>query len=90
MGRRGRLKKFRGKKSRFKNSVSDPDPFESVSFWSAGSGSASMKRTRIWVAKINLDPGSKSQPKSLEYIIYNIEYFFKTIKLMFTDVKFSP
>ena len=36
------------------SSVSDPDPFGSVSFWSAGS--ASMKRIRIRVAK--------NQPKS--------------------------
>ena len=37
-------------------SVADPDPFGSVSFQSAGSGSASMKRIRIRVAK--------NQPKS--------------------------
>ena len=39
-------------------SVADPDldPYGSVSFWSAGSGSASMKWIRIWVAK--------NQPKS--------------------------
>ena len=37
-------------------SVADPDPFGFVSFWSAGSGSASMKRIRIRVAK--------NQPKS--------------------------
>ena len=39
-------------------SVSDPDPFGSVSFWSAGSGSASMKRIRIQILVV------KNQPKS--------------------------
>ena len=37
-------------------SLADPDPCGSVLFWSAGSGSASMKRIRIRVAK--------NQPKS--------------------------
>ena len=65
-------------------SVLDPDPFGSVSFWSAGSGSASMKRIRIWVAK--------NQPKSWNFFlnqqkIIRISYiFFKTINLMFTDI----
>ena len=41
------------------SSVADPDPFGSVSFWSAGSGSgsASMKRIRV----------AKNRTKSLEY-----------------------
>jgi len=65
------------------SSVSDPDPdlFGSVSFWSAGSGSASMKRIRILVAK--------NQPKSwkISTKIIRMSYiFFKTIKLMFTDI----
>ena len=72
-----------------KGSVADPDPCESVSFWSAGSGSASMKRIRIRVAK--------NQPKSLKIstkINENhkniIHFFFKTIKLMFTDLNIYP
>ena len=32
-------------------SVADPDPFRSVSVWSAGSESASIKQNRIRVAK---------------------------------------
>ena len=67
--------------SRQKSSVSDPDPFGTVSFWSAGSGSASMKRIRIRVAK--------NQPKSWKILtkIIKISYmFFKTIELMFTDI----
>ena len=39
-------------------SVADPDPFGSVSFWSAGSGSASMKLIRIRIRV------AKNQPKS--------------------------
>ena len=52
-----------------------------VSFWSAGSGSASMKRIRIQV--------TKNQPKSwkISTKINRIScIFFKTIKLMFTDI----
>ena len=33
------------------HNLSDPDPFGPVSFWSVGSGSASKKPIRIWVAK---------------------------------------
>ena len=61
--------------------ISVADPFGSVSFWSAGSGSASMKRIRILVAK--------NQPKSwnISTKIIRISYiFFKTIKLMLTDI----
>ena len=61
------------------SSVSDPDPFGSISFWSAGS--ASMKQIRIRVAK--------NQPKSwkISTKIIRISYiFFRTIKPMFTDI----
>ena len=64
-------------------SVADPDPFGSVSFWSTGS--ASMKRIRIRVAK--------NQPKSwkISTKITRISYiFFKTIELMFTDINIYP
>ena len=59
-------------------SVADPDPFGPVSFWSAGSG---------WQksAKI-MENFHKNQPKLLEYH----KFFFKTIKLVFTDINISP
>ena len=59
-------------------SVADPDPFGSVSFWSAISGSASMKRIRILVAK--------NQPKSWKISTKINKNHFSTIKLMFTDM----
>ena len=62
------------------SSVSDPDPFGSVSFWSAGSGS--------WQQKISQNHGQFPQ-KSTKII--RISYiFFKTIKLIFTDINIYP
>ena len=59
-------------------SVSDPDPFGSVSFWSAGSGK---QKTRLNHGKF---------PQKITYITRILYIFFKTIKLMFTDINICP
>ena len=68
------------------SSVADPDPFGSVSFWSAGS--ASMKRIRNRVAKYQ--PKSWKISTKINANQKNIIHFFKTIKLIFTDINIYP
>ena len=67
-----------------KSSGSDPDPFGSVSFWSAGS----VLMKRIWIAK-NLWKSWKISTK-INQNHKNIIHFFKNIKLMFNGLKCLP
>ena len=64
-------------KSIVETSVTDPDPYGSVSFWSAGSRSASMKRIRIRIAK-NHPKSWKTNTKitRISYIFFLNQWYF--------------